>query len=69
MARDPVASANLDLRAQGTFERLADQLALGGRAIVRVARVARTIADLEGRERVCEADVVEALGFRARSLE
>lgn len=68
-ARDPVASANLDLRAQGTFERLAEQLALGGRAIVRVARVARTIADLEGRERVCEEDVVEALGFRARSLE
>ena len=69
VARDPVASANLDLRALGTFERLADQLALGGRAIVRVARVARTIADLEGRERVCEEDVVEALGFRARSLE
>lgn len=67
--RDPVAAANLDLRAQGTFERLAEQLALGGRAIVRVARVARTIADLGERDRVSEEDVIEALGFRSRSLE
>ena len=67
-ARDPVASS-LEPRAQATFERLADRLALGGRAIVRVARVARTIADLGQRERVSEDDVVEALGFRSRALE
>ena len=66
--RDPVAAARLDLRAQTTFESLADGLALGGRAIVRVARVARTIADIEHRERVSEDDVVEALGFRSRAL-
>ncbi|MBM6774119.1 YifB family Mg chelatase-like AAA ATPase [Olsenella profusa] len=65
-SRDPVRAANLDVAAQAAFERLASALALGGRAIVRVARVARTIADLAERERVCEDDVVEALGFRSR---
>ena len=67
-ARDPVARARLDPRAQAVFEGLADRLALGGRAIVRVARVARTIADLEQRDRVSEDDVVEALGFRSREM-
>ena len=66
---DPIASANLDVRAQATFEGLAERLALGGRAIVRVARVARTIADLEQSERVSEDNIVEALGFRSRSAE
>lgn len=68
VARDPVAAAALDVRAQATFEDLAERLALGGRAIVRVARVARTIADMERRERVSADDVVEALGFRSRAL-
>ncbi|MDM8270950.1 YifB family Mg chelatase-like AAA ATPase [Thermophilibacter provencensis] len=66
--RDPVARARLDPRAQAVFESLADRLALGGRAIVRVARVARTIADLEQREYVSEDNVVEALGFRSREM-
>ncbi|MCR8908771.1 ATP-binding protein, partial [Thermophilibacter sp. ET337] len=67
-AADPIAEAALDPRARATFEGLAEGLALGGRAIARVARVARTIADLEGRDRVSEEDVVEALGFRSRSM-
>ena len=53
-------------RAQDEFERLAEGLCLGGRAITRVARVARTIADLSERELVSEQDVMEAVGFRAR---
>ena len=67
-AADPIAEAALDPRARATFEGLAEGLALGGRAIARVARVAHTIADLEGRDRVSEEDVVEALGFRSRSM-
>ena len=63
-----VAEADLDIAAQATFESLAERLALGGRSIVRVARVARTIADLEGRERVCPDDIVEAAAFRSRSM-
>ncbi|MGQ5542902.1 hypothetical protein ACULPN_04890, partial [Thermophilibacter sp. ZX-H10] len=65
----PVAAALLDLGAQRTFEGLADRLRLGGRAIARVARVARTIADLAGHDRVTSDDIVEAAGFRSRSVE
>ena len=63
---DPVAAANLDDAARATFESLSERLALGGRAIARVSRVARTIADMGERERVAEDDLVEALGFRSR---
>ena len=41
----------------------------GADDVVRVARVARTIADLEQSERVSEDNIVEALGFRSRSAE
>ena len=49
------------------FEDYAARLRLGGRAIVRIARVARTIGDLSEHELVGEQDVVEALGFRSRA--
>ena len=62
----PSPAAELDRHARGTFESLARGLALGGRAIVRVSRVARTIADLSEHELVSEDDVVEALAFRPR---
>jgi magnesium chelatase family protein len=41
-----------------------DRIALSGRGHDRVLRVARTIADLEGRELVTEIDVDEALSYR-----
>ena len=37
---------------------------LNGRSYDRVRRVARTIADLAGRDQVSEADVAEASSFR-----
>ncbi len=67
-ARTPRAE-DFEPSALGAFESLADRLALGGRAIARVSRVARTIADMGERERIAEQDVVEALGFRSRSSE
>ena len=48
------------------LERLAERLCLGGRAISRTARVARTIADLSERELVEPADVAEACAYRSR---
>lgn len=60
-------SADLAPEARRAFESLARGLSLGGRAIVRAARVARTIADLSEHERISEGDVVEALGFRSRA--
>jgi magnesium chelatase family protein len=41
-----------------------DQLELSGRAYDRVLRVARTIADLDAREGLCESDLDEALSYR-----
>ena len=60
-------AAYLDVRARGALESLARGLSLGGRAIVRVSRVARTIADIAEHELVSEDDVVEALAFRPRA--
>ena len=62
-----VAAQNLDGPAQAALEGMARRLGLGGRNIVRIARVARTIADLAEEERVCKDHVVEACAFRTRS--
>lgn len=59
--------AMLEASAQRLFESYAERLRLGGRAIVRVARVSRTIADLAEHDLVQEDDVIEALGFRSRA--
>lgn len=59
--------ARLDESAQRLFESYAERLRLGGRAIVRVARVSRTIADLAEHVLVEQDDVIEALGFRSRA--
>lgn len=66
--RDPVASAHMGPKALETFETYARRLCLGGRAIARVARVARTVADVEGHDEVVTGDLVEALGFRSRNM-
>lgn len=66
--RDPVASANMQVEAIETFESCARRLCLGGRAISRVARVARTVADVEGHDEVMTEDLIEALGFRSRNM-
>jgi magnesium chelatase family protein len=46
-----------------------DRVALSGRGHDRVLRVARTIADLEGRDRVIERDIDEALSYRLGTWE
>jgi magnesium chelatase family protein len=52
--------------AAESFESSARNLMLGGRAIDRVARVARTIADLAGHAEVMPEDVSESLIYRTR---
>jgi len=60
-------SHELEADAQEALVSLASRLAMGGRAIVRSSRVARTIADLAEHEFVRVEDVIEACGYRTRS--
>ncbi len=55
-----------DASASTELTGIAGRLALGGRAITRIARVARTIADIDERELVCPDDVLEACALRTR---
>ena len=67
-ASDSVGGARFTPKARSMFEGHAERLLLGGRGIVRVARVSRTIADLAEHELVDVDDVMEALGFRSRAM-
>jgi magnesium chelatase family protein len=61
--------ARPDPDGRALLERAMDRLGLTGRAYDRLLRVARTIADLEGREEVAARHVAEALQFRAARPE
>ena len=61
-----MASGTLTSDAALMLERMAERLSLGGRAIARTARVARTIADLKESELVGPAEVAEACSYRSR---
>ena len=51
-------------RVRGFLERAAEALCLSARAVHRSLRVARTIADLEGRDEITREDVGEAMQYR-----
>lgn len=55
----------LDPRARALLETAARRSSLSGRAVTRMLRVARTIADLAGQPHIGEEHVAEALGYRA----
>ena len=57
----------LSAEARATLQGMAERLGLGGRNIVRIARVARTIADLSESEEVMREHVVEACAYRTRA--
>jgi magnesium chelatase family protein len=59
-------TARLERKAEARLFSLADRMRLGARAVVRVMRVARTVADLDGSEIVHENHVLEAAHFRER---
>ena len=57
-------SAPLPESERALLERAVDRLGLSARAHQRILRVARTIADLEGVERVSGTHLMEAIGYR-----
>lgn len=52
--------------ASKILESAISKFALSLRAVDKIKRVSRTIADIEGRERIAKMDVLEALSFRKR---
>ena len=55
----------LDADSKGILQKAMDELGLSARAHDRILRVARTIADLEGGDRIKAQHVVEAIGYRS----
>ena len=53
-----------DEGCQALLERACDKYHLSMRAVSRIMKVSRTIADLAGKEQIEKAHVLEALGFR-----
>jgi magnesium chelatase family protein len=54
----------LEPGVESFLEASAKRLSLSARALHKVLKVARTIADLEGRERIAKEHVLEALQYR-----
>ena len=63
-----VAAAGLDPEATRFLEAARECLGLSVRGVVRCARVARTVAALDGVEVTTRAHVADALRFRLESL-
>ncbi|MDI6844148.1 MAG: YifB family Mg chelatase-like AAA ATPase [Anaerosomatales bacterium] len=59
-----LTACRLEAHTSDLLERAAKIHSLSGRGITRVLRTARTIADLDGSDRVCEEHLLEALSFR-----
>jgi len=55
----------LTLEGQGLIRMAMDELGLSARAHDRILRVARTLADLEGEEKIQPHHVMEAIGYRS----
>jgi magnesium chelatase family protein len=62
--RDAERHCALDARSHALLDRAIERLGLSARAYHRVLRVARTIADLAGRDRIDASDLSESIQYR-----
>jgi magnesium chelatase family protein len=62
-------AASLTTDGEGILARAVERYMLSGRAFDRILKVARTVADLEGVDRVSDAQVLEALRFRGEAAQ
>ncbi|HEC15115.1 MAG TPA: ATP-dependent protease [Sedimenticola sp.] len=63
-SREAERTCPLEEKAQALLHRALEQLQLSARAYHRILKVARTIADLDGRETIQPRHVSEAVGYR-----
>lgn len=63
-ARQVAQVCSLDGECQAVIERACEKYHLSMRAVSRIQKVARTIADLDGEETIRRAHVLEALKYR-----
>ena len=61
---ETAAACRLESNDRALLERAIDSLQLSARSMHRILRVARTIADLAGSERIATAHLSEAIGYR-----
>ncbi|HEX7005084.1 MAG TPA: ATP-binding protein [Trueperaceae bacterium] len=55
----------LDARSERFMRQLVNSLSISGRGFDRLLRIARTIADLEGNNTICEEHLAEAASYRS----
>ena len=67
-SKNIVRFALLEENAKKVLDDSAQKLDLSGRSYHRVMKVARTIADIEGGEKVCADHILEALQYRPRNM-
>lgn len=54
----------LDRQGDALLEQVTEKLGLSARSFTRILKLARTIADLSGEERITIAHLSEAIGYR-----
>lgn len=67
--RDIKKLARLEKDAEAIINQAADKLGLSARGYMRSIKVASTIADLDGRDKITVADITEALQYRKKPVK